>query len=197
QEEGRESGMKSRSGKALRDPQPKTIAAILRVWANGALVGTGHARGALLADSMGLGKTASCVVAARRAGMARILVVCPKAAIPDWKPEVHDWDDRGGSVRVLHAASKHPSLNYLAHTWTLINYEMLERYAAELRRHVWDLLILDEGHACKEPEARRTVLVFGSMWKGRAYPPLPCRKAIVVSGTPLKNRLEELFNTLN
>ena len=35
----------------LRDPQPRSIAEVLRIWEHGALVGTGTARGALLADS--------------------------------------------------------------------------------------------------------------------------------------------------
>ena len=70
--------MKSRSGKVLRDPQPSSIDGILRVWEHGALVGEGTARGALLADSMGLGKTASAVIAASRARLHRVLVVRPE-----------------------------------------------------------------------------------------------------------------------
>jgi SNF2 family DNA or RNA helicase len=159
--------MISRSGKALRDPQPKSIAAILKVWRDGALVGSGAARGALLADSMGLGKTATSVVAARQAGYARVLVVCPKAAITDWQREIHDWHSAAGTVRVLRSGSgNNTRLNY--HGWTISNFEMLERYAAELRRWQWDLIILDEAHALKEPEARRTILIHGGMWKGKA-----------------------------
>jgi len=146
---------------------------------------------------MGLGKTASSVVASGKAGHARILVVCPEAAIPDWQREIHDWDTQARPVRVLHADSNHPPHMNYTRGWTIINYEGLEKYAAELRHWVWDLLILDEGHAVKEPESRRTILVFGGMWKGRAYSPIPCKKALVISGTPLKNRLEELFTTLN
>ncbi len=80
--------MKSRSGKSLRDPQPRSIDGILRVWQHGALVGEGSARGPVLADSMGLGKTATAVVAAFKARMRRVLVVCPKSALPDWLREI-------------------------------------------------------------------------------------------------------------
>ena len=78
-----------------------------------------------------------------------------------------------------------------------MNYELLERRAQELRRRRWDLLVLDEAHATKEPERRRTILIHGGVWRGKAYSPIPARKALVVSGTPMKNRVEELFTTLS
>ena len=74
---------------------------------------------------------------------------------------------------------------------------MLERCAEELRRRRWDLLVLDEAHATKEPERRRTVLIHGGVWKGKAYRAIPARKALVITGTPMKNRVEEMFTTLN
>jgi SNF2 family DNA or RNA helicase len=156
--------MRSRSGKNLHDPQPRSVEGILRVWWHGALVGTGSARGALLADGMGLGKTASAVVAAARARMHRVLVVCPKSAISDWVREIDDWHARPGVVRVLPGQ---PHLDFGV-GWALTNYEQLERFAADLRRRRWDLLILDEAQALKEPERRRTILVHGGVWKDKA-----------------------------
>ena len=157
--------------------------------ANGALIGTGTARGALLADTMGLGKTATAVVAAYRARMHRVLVVCPKSAIPDWRRELDDWNSRPGVVRVL---PRQPFFDFGV-GWTIMNYEMLERFADDLRRRQWDLIVLDEGHATKEPSRRRTILIHGGGdWKDKPYRPIPARKALVISGTPLKNRVEEI-----
>ena len=63
--------------------QPRSICDILRVWEHGALVGEGAAIGLILAELMGLGKTASTIIAANTAGMRRVLVVVPKAALTD------------------------------------------------------------------------------------------------------------------
>ena len=81
--------------------------------------------------------------------------------------------------------------------WMVTNYEMLKRFAKGLRGRQWNLIILDEAQALKEPERRRTVLAYGGVWKGKTYRPIPARKALVISGTPLKNRIEELFGALN
>jgi SNF2 family DNA or RNA helicase len=184
--------MKSRTGKSLRDPQPRSIDGILRIWQHGALVGEGSARGPVLADSMGLGKTATAVVAAFRARMQRVLVVCPKCALPDWLRDIDDWHPRPGVVRVL---PRQPFFDFDV-GWMLTNYEQLHRFADDLRR-MWDLIVLDEAHATKEPSRRRTILIHGGVWKDKPYRPIPARKALVVSGTPLKNRVEEVFTTLN
>ena len=181
--------MLSRSEKELRDPQPKSVDEILRVWQRGALVGSGTARGALLADSMGLGKTASAVVAAKIARMRRVLVVAPKSAIPDWLRELRDWHPGAGVITLSPFAFERG--------WVIINYELLERDADELRARPWDLLILDEAHATKEPSRRRTILVHGGTWSNAVFEPIPAGKTLVISGTPFKNRLEELFTTLH
>jgi SWI/SNF-related matrix-associated actin-dependent regulator 1 of chromatin subfamily A len=185
--------VRSRSGKELRDPQPRSVEGIIRVWQQGALVGVGSARGALLADQMGLGKTASAVIAAARARLRRVLVVCPKSAIPDWHRELDEWHPRAGVIRVLPAQ---PHLDFNV-GWAIINYELLERFAADLRQRQWNLLILDEAQATKESSRRRTILIHGGVWNGKPYRPIPNEKALVISGTPLKNRIEELFTTLN
>jgi SWI/SNF-related matrix-associated actin-dependent regulator 1 of chromatin subfamily A len=142
---------------------------------------------------MGLGKTATAVVVAFKARMRRVLVVCPKSAISDWMRDLDDWHPRPCVVRVL---PRQPHLDFDI-GWAITNYEMLERFSDDLRRRMWDLVVLDEAHATKEPERRRTILIHGGMWRDKAYRPIPARKALVVSGTPLKNRVEELFTTLN
>jgi SNF2-related domain len=96
--------MKSRSGKTLRPPQSQSVTNILHVWQHGALVGEGSARGPVLADSMGLGKTATAVVAAFKARMRRVLVVCPKSELPDWLREIDDWHPRPAHRRARRRA---------------------------------------------------------------------------------------------
>lgn len=44
-------------------------------------------RRALLCDEMGLGKSGQAVMAARRIGAERVLVLCPAAVVPNWHRE--------------------------------------------------------------------------------------------------------------
>ena len=185
--------MKSRSGKSLRDPQPRSIDGILRVWQHGALVGDGSARGPVLGRQYGVGKNGDCRhgrVQGEDAARARgVSEVCH----PGLAARMDDWHPRPGVVRVL---PRQPHLDFDI-GWAMTNYEMLERFSDDLRRRRWDLVVLDEAHATKEPSRRRTILIHGGVWKDKAYRPIPARKALVISGTPMKNRVEEMFTTLN
>jgi SNF2 family DNA or RNA helicase len=110
--------------------------------------------------------------------------------------EIADWHPDPRRIRMLTAESRKTSTKF-EYGWALISYEQLERHAIDLRRQEWDLLVLDEGHAVKEPERRRSVLIYGGNWRGKTYSAIPARKALVVSGTPMKNRVEELFPLLH
>jgi SNF2 family DNA or RNA helicase len=178
---------------SLRDPQPKSITEVLRVWEHGAVVGSGSALGPLLADSMGTGKTATAIIAANTFGMRRVLVICPKAAIGDWVRELHRWHTRLRNLIVLRAGQRWVSFQS---GWVLLNYDLLDRYP-EIGETGWDLVICDEGQYLKEPLSKRTAMVFGGEWQGRTIPPISTRHALVISGTPCKNRIEELFTSLN
>jgi SNF2 family DNA or RNA helicase len=177
-------------GFALKSHQRSAVTSMVRIWEHGANEGTGTALGALLADDMGLGKCASTVVAARLARMRRVLVVCPKSAISDWVKELQEWHPFPGVIRT-------PKSTDFAFRvgWLIINYEKLKYLAHVLRDETfgqWDLIVLDEAHYTKEIKRRRSILVYGGIWKGKHYPPLPSHKRLVISGTPIKNRLEEI-----
>lgn len=172
----------SRSVQTLRFPQPQSINKLRRK------LHTDH--GAVLADGMGVGKTATAVNVVALLNMNRILVVCPKSAIPDWRREIVAWDKRHGMIQLRESL-------LFKRGWTLLNYEMLQRCAGAVRKHEWGLIIIDEHHATKEPNRRRSILIYGGEWNGKTYPPIPHRKALIVSGTPFKNRIEELFEPLH
>jgi SNF2 family DNA or RNA helicase len=182
------------AGYQLKAHQQEAITHLLHIWQHGTKTtgATGTAKGALLADDMGLGKCCTTIVAARLARMQRVLVICPKSAIKDWLRELNEWHPAPGIIRTP------PAKDYFTFGigWLIINYEQLRRYATRLRREHWDLIVLDEAHFTKELVRRRSMLVFGGQWKGDFYPPLPSLKRLVVTGTPLKNRLEEIQQLL-
>jgi SWI/SNF-related matrix-associated actin-dependent regulator 1 of chromatin subfamily A len=84
--------------------------------------------------------------------------------------------------------------------WLLVSYDTVGYYFPPERRSTMpplDLLIVDEGQHLKEPTIKRTNMVYGGVYQNREIPPIPANKVICISGTPLKNRVEELFTALH
>jgi SNF2 family DNA or RNA helicase len=97
-------------------------------------------------------------------------------------------------------------------SWIIINYSLLKKHHDGLRAKQWDLIIIDEGQALKTWNSVRTMNVFGGLvdnldderrgnWVGhqRRIKSLagPRTKALILTGTPIKNRLDELFPLVN
>jgi SWI/SNF-related matrix-associated actin-dependent regulator 1 of chromatin subfamily A len=137
-------------------------------------------RFALLADEMRLGKTPPTIVAARDIGAVRILVVAPAIAVPQWIRELKRW---GG----------YEAMN-LAHGIGPVTVASFDRAVTQLEKLVlmqWDVLVVDEVHYCKTPQAQRTKAVFGK--GGLAW---SARKVWALSGTPAPNHVAELYPLL-
>ena len=150
------------------------------------VVGAGRA---VLADDMGLGKTIQGIGAAellaRERGIKRVLVVCPVSLKSQWREEVHRFTDR--DVQLVMGNAEERSAQYTGDTfYTICNYEQVLRDILHIEVVPWDFIILDEGQRIKNWEAKTTRVV-----KGLASP-----FALVLSGTPLENRLAELFSVV-
>ncbi|HCU24672.1 MAG TPA: helicase SNF2, partial [Deltaproteobacteria bacterium] len=144
---------------------------------------------ALLADEMGLGKTIQAVAAteilARAFGIEKVLIVCPTSLKHQWKQEIRRFTER--SVEVLEGLTAARTAR-LAHEsfYKIINYDVVHRDLPLLEKWAPDLIILDEAQRIKN-------------WKTRAAQSvkrLPSEYAIVLTGTPLENRLEELHSIM-
>jgi non-specific serine/threonine protein kinase len=148
--------------------------------------------GACLADDMGLGKTVQVIALLLhhyRAGAKRSpsLLVVPASLIPNWRAELERF---APSIRAWIA---HPSENDLdddslkrafkAHDLIITTYAMLTRTDA-LREPHWSLAILDEAQAIKNSGTRQS----------RAVKQLKADARIALSGTPIENRLSDLWS---
>jgi hypothetical protein len=147
-------------------------------------VGAGRA---ILADDMGLGKTMQGVGAAellaREAEIRKVLIVCPASLKSQWRGEIHRFCDR--DVQLVHgAAAERQSLYGNECFFTVCNYEQVLRDILAIERHPWDLIILDEGQRIKNWESKTS----------RVVKSLRSRFALVLSGTPLENRLDDLYS---
>jgi len=141
----------------------------------------------LLADDMGLGKTIQAIAAseilARTGGIERVLIVCPTSLKHQWESEIAKFTDRTAQVVEGSLATRETA--YTSDTFFKItNYDVIHRDAEAIRRWAPDLIVLDEAQRIKN-------------WKTRAartVKRLPSEHAIVLTGTPLENRLEELHS---
>ena len=148
--------------------------------------GTGRA---VLADDMGLGKTIQGVgtaeILAREAGISKVLVVCPASLKSQWRNEIHRFCDRSVQLVVGGAAERARAYENDAF-FTVCNYEQVLRDILAVERARWDLIILDEGQRIKNWESKTARVIKG----------LKSPFALVLSGTPLENRLDELYSVV-
>jgi ERCC4-related helicase len=144
---------------------------------------------AVLADDMGLGKTIQGVgvaeLLAQQAGIRKVLIVCPTSLKSQWRNEIERFSAR--SCQLVIGTSAERAAQYENDAFfTVCNYEQLLRDLLAVERVKWDLIILDEGQRIKNWEAKTTYVV------KRLKSPF----ALVLSGTPLENRLDELYSVV-
>jgi SNF2 family DNA or RNA helicase len=141
----------------------------------------------VLGDDMGLGKTVQTLAAvellARERGVERVLVVAPSSVKYQWETEIQKYTGRlvqvvEGNAAERRALYKQPTF------YRLINYEMAVRDLDELNAWQPDLTVLDEAQRIKNWESKTS----------RAIKQLRSRYAVVLTGTPLENKLEELYS---
>lgn len=155
---------------------------------DGIAFAVGAAR-AILADDMGLGKTIQGVgvaeLLARESNVRKVLVVCPASLKSQWRSEIRRFSGR--SVQLVVGAAKDRAASYASDAFfTICNYEQVLKDILHIERARWDLVILDEGQRIKNWEAKTSRVIKG----------LASRFALVLSGTPLENRLDDLHSVV-
>jgi hypothetical protein len=135
--------------------------------------------GALLADDMGLGKTLQALCAVR----GRTLVVAPTSVLHNWSREI-DRFRPGLSVAIYHGPGREldPGIDV-----TLTTYAILRLDAEILCAEDWDTVVLDEAQMIKNPGSQ----------VARAAHGLRARFPVALTGTPVENRLDELWSQLH
>jgi SNF2 family DNA or RNA helicase len=142
---------------------------------------------ALIGDEMGLGKTIQAIAAAelfaRHFGVQRVLVVCPTSLKHQWQREIARF--AGRDAQVIHGLRAARQQQYAADAFCKItHYETLARDADLIAAWAPELVIVDEAQRVKN-------------WNtiaARALKRIDSPYAIVLTGTPLENRLEELIS---
>lgn len=146
-----------------------------------------HEHSCLLADEMGLGKTLTAIASAQFLP-GRVLVVCPASARAVWKQEVTGWTTE--RARVLLPSDKPDDVlaSDGGEKYVVVAYSGLAKFADELRKIPFDLVVLDESHYVKSRAAQRTRLVEEKL---RSIP-----RRLILSGTPVMNEPSEIRTQL-
>ncbi|HKP53474.1 MAG TPA: DEAD/DEAH box helicase [Chloroflexia bacterium] len=142
---------------------------------------------ALLADDLGLGKTPQALAAAKLLrewhGINRVLVVTPASVKPQWGREIERFTD--DSYVVVSGSKQKRAEQYAQGAFfTVVNYELFLRDLEHIHALGADLVVLDEAQRIKNWRAKTS----------QAIKELPRKFAFVLTGTPLENRLEELYS---
>lgn len=142
---------------------------------------------ALLADDMGLGKTPMAIAASillqEQHGIEHVLVITPASVKYQWGKEIERFSD--ASYTVIGGSKQKRAQQYAQRSFfTVMNYELMLRDRQHVHDLKPDLVILDEAQRIKNWRAQTS----------QAIKDLPRRFAFVLTGTPLENKLEELFS---
>jgi superfamily II DNA or RNA helicase len=145
----------------------------------------------LIGDDMGLGKTIQAIAAteilAQHFGVSKVLVVCPTSLKYQWQSEITRFSGRQAknAARVINGGRAQRQADYALDDFCKItNYEKLKPDLDLISAWAPDLVIVDEAQRVKN-------------WNtiaARALKRIDSPYAIVLTGTPLENKLEELIS---
>ena len=138
--------------------------------------------GALLADDMGLGKTIQILAMLDylKAYNPKTLLILPASLIGNWESEIAKFAPEL-SYQIVHSKNKDykpDEANVFITTYGMA--AKLESF----KDTQWDLLILDEAQAIKNPNTKQS----------KAIKSIPARFKIAMTGTPVENRIADLWS---
>ena len=144
--------------------------------------------GGCLADDMGLGKTIQMIALhlhRRDAKAGPTLVVCPASLLGTWERETRRFAP-GIPVRRYHGGGRHLQ-DLASDEMVLVTYGVVLRDSARLAEVGWGMVVADEAQHAKNPLSRTA----------RELRAVPATARIALTGTPVENRLSELWSILD
>lgn len=151
----------------------------------------------LIADEMGLGKTIQALGVCNAHPEAQNILIITKASLKmNWWREARKWlVNKSLSIGIVEG-KVFPSADVI-----IINFDLCHKFERRLTDRNWDVCIIDEVHNCKTAKARRTKAILG--YKPKRDEPaelassgIPAKVKLALTGTPIENRLEEMWTVL-
>jgi len=143
----------------------------------------------LLADDMGLGKTIQAIGAAeglkKLQGISNVLIICPTSLKYQWKSEIEKFT--GDSLTVIEGNIREREKQYVDDNfYKICSYNVVGRDLEAINSAAFDMIILDEAQRIKNWKT----ITAANVKKVRS------KFCIVLTGTPLENKLEELYSVV-
>ncbi|MBA8823377.1 non-specific serine/threonine protein kinase [Saccharopolyspora lacisalsi] len=150
--------------------------------------------GAILADDMGLGKTIQLLALEahdrREIPRGPTLLVCPTSLVGNWRREAQRFAP-GLTVHVHHGADRVRGPNFVKSTdgadLVVTTYGLAAKDAEMLRGVHWRRVVLDEAQQVKNSASKQAVAVRS----------LGADQRVALTGTPVENRLAELWSVVD
>ena len=141
--------------------------------------------GACMADDMGLGKTIQVIslilkLKEEKSLTKPVLVICPTTLMGNWMKELQMFAPSLDAV-VYHGAERKLDVK---HDIILTTYAIMRIDVEELKKQSWGMIIVDEAQNIKNPDTAQTLAI--KMLKSDIK--------IAMTGTPVENRLTELWS---
>ena len=149
-----------------------------------------YKKGVILADEMGLGKTLQSIAAAIAKkeifSFRKTLIVCPASLKDQWKKEIEKFSDETAEVIQGTPHERHEQYRNAKSYFFITNYESVLRDSGVINKAGIDFLILDEAQKIKNFETKT--------WS--AINRLEKKHILILTGTPIENRLIDLFSLM-
>jgi len=149
-------------------------------------------RWTLNANPMGYGKTVETIITLQHTfskDKSHMLIVAPKAILQQWAKEIEKWwPERAKDIVILASGGDLNKRVLPTHTIFITNYEHLiaEKRQVFFQSQIWGAVVLDECHRIKNRKSLRTKAAFK----------LKAKKKILLSGTPVLRRIDDLWAQL-
>ena len=144
----------------------------------------------LIADAMGVGKSAEAIAIHAASKSKKTLVVVPANITYQWCRAFNEWLKRPTHIKLCTGKSYElpDVIEVQKSRIVIINYCVINDWLEVLNSFDWDLMILDESHRVKNPHASCTHAVFTLRDRVRA--------CVCLSGTPLTDRTADIYSSI-
>ena len=141
--------------------------------------------GCCMADDMGLGKTIQVISLILKLKEEKrlknpVLVICPTTLMGNWTKELQQFAPEL-KAKMYHGLDRQLDLNSDV---ILTTYAIMRIDIEEMKKHTWGMIVVDEAQNIKNPDTAQTL----------AIKTLKSDIKIAMTGTPVENRLTELWS---
>lgn len=146
--------------------------------------------GGLLADEMGLGKSLQVIAAIRDPGTddsGPCLIVAPGSLLENWRREIARFAPTLSTLKHHGQGRTGRPADLRGYDVVITSYDNVVRDNSLLNMIEWDMVVLDEAQFIRNPDAQRT----------KAAKRLRRRVGLAVTGTPVENRLLDLWSIID